>query len=442
LSAQARASAAAMKSTSAGAIGTVEPPRFPAFRRAAMLAICCCFVALLQACADAAQRDLPPWVSTRAPAAAPMHIRTLGPDQQFAELAADTVARRLPADAATGALRILALSGGGAFGAFGAGALVGMSEAGERPDFAVVTGVSAGALIAPYAFLGSGWDSKLAESYANGSGAHILRLRGLGAVFGSSLYKGAPLAELIDRYVDDDLLQAVAAEAAKGRLLLVATTNVDSGEPVIWDLGSIARYGGANAHALFRDVLVASASVPGMFPPVVMHFQKDGQTYDEAHVDGAVTLPFFVAPDFAVVAQEAAPGHTASVFVLIDGSIDELPQATRLRTGAILSRSVATGLHVMMRTTLELAGTTAALHGVRLEYAAVPAAYPQHKAFDFSAANMRPLFQYGSTCAEQSHLWTSWSADTQPPVLRSDGSGTVPCPADDASIERLARAAP
>jgi predicted acylesterase/phospholipase RssA len=399
-------------------------------------------LALLQGCADEARRDLPPWVSTRAPAAAPMHIRTLGPDQQFSELAADTVARRLPADASLEPLRILALSGGGASGAFGAGALVGMSRAGERPDFAVVTGVSAGALIAPYAFLGSAWDAKLAESYTDGSAAHVLRLRGLGAVFGSSLYQGAPLAKLIDRYVTDDLLRSVAAEAAKGRMLLVATTNVDSGEPVIWDLGSIARYGGERAHELFRDVLVASASVPGMFPPVVMHFQKDGQTYDEAHVDGAVTLPFFVAPEFAAAAQVAAPLRGARVYVLIDGSIDALPQPTRLRTSEIVSRSVATGLHMMMRTNLELVGTTAAQHGVQLEYAAVPAEYPQHKAFDFTAANMRPLFQYASACAEHAQLWTRWRQDSVPAAAAADASGAVPCPADDAALERLARAAP
>jgi predicted acylesterase/phospholipase RssA len=403
------------------------------------MAFVCC-VSLLQACADESRRDLPPWVSTRTPAAAPLHIRTLGPDQQFAELAADAVARRLPAGA--GPLRILALSGGGASGAFGAGALVGMTRAGERPDFAVVTGVSAGALIAPYAFLGPAWDAELAESYTSGSGAHILRLRGLGAVFGSSVYQGAPLTKLIDHYVTDDLLQAVAAEAAKGRLLLVATTNVDSGEPVIWDLGSIARYGGASAHELFRDVLVASASVPGMFPPVVMHLRKEGQTYDEAHVDGAVTLPFFVAPEFAAAARDAAPLRNASVYVLIDGSIDELPRATRLRTEAIVSRSVSTGLHMMMRTTLDLVGTTAAEHGVRLEYAAVPAAYPQHGAFDFSAANMRPLFQYASACAANAHLWTEWAPDSRAAVVVADGAGPVPCPGGDAELARQARAAP
>jgi hypothetical protein len=113
-----------------------------------------------------------------------------------------------------------------------------------------------------------------------------------------------------------------------------------------------------------------------------------------------------------------------------------------LRTGSIVSRSVATELHMMMRTTLELVGTTAAQHGVRLEYAALPAAYPQHKAFDFSAANMRPMFDYASACAEQAHLWTVWSQDSIASAAVAAGSPAVPCPADDAAIERLARAAP
>ncbi len=378
-----------------------------------------------------------------------MRIRTLGRDQEFVELAAATVARSLPDDHDGEPLRVLALSGGGAGGAFGAGALVGMTESGQRPRFDVVTGVSAGALIAPYAFLGPSWDNYLAESYTSGSGAHVLRLRGLGAIFGSSVYRGGPLTKLIDHYVTDDLIHAVAVEAAKGRLLLVATTNVDSGEPVIWDLGSIAMNAGANARVMFRDVLVASASVPGMFPPVVMHFRKNGQVYDEAHVDGSVTLPFFVAPEFADDSLEAPGAPTAAVkrpttlYVLIDGPLDERPEPTRLQTGAILSRSVTASLHVMMRTTLELVASNAAANGVSLQYSAIPAAYPRHKAFDFSATGMRPLFQYATQCAAETHLWTTFrrSAPVNGEAAAATPEGGVPCPADDALIEYLAKMA-
>jgi len=145
-------------------------------------------------------------------------------------------------------------------------ALVGLARSDRRPQFSVVTGVSAGALLAPCAFLGPEWDGQLIDAYTSGRAEHLLQPRGLGAIFGSSAYRGSPLKHLVDHYLSDALIQAVAHEAASGRLLLVATTNVDTGETVVWDLGAIAMNGGSSAKALFRDVLVASARVPGMFP--------------------------------------------------------------------------------------------------------------------------------------------------------------------------------
>src|ERR1700734_752520 len=223
----------------------------------------------LQGCAHTAIRE-----PTSSEGQEPNAIRTLGPDQRFLTLPAESVARRVRAQRAGQPVNILALSGGGADGAFGAGALVGLTRSALRPEFSVVTGVSTGALIAPYAFLGPDWDEELVEVYTSGRAEHLLHSRGLGALFGSSMYSGTPLKQLVDRYATDALIQAVAREASTGRLLLVATTDVSSGEPVIWDLGAIAMNGGAGARALFRDVLVASASVPGLFPPVVIRGQE------------------------------------------------------------------------------------------------------------------------------------------------------------------------
>src|SRR5271168_2734897 len=231
--------------------------------------ITCATLLLLQACARIAIRE-----PTSAQGEAPNSIRTLGPDQRFTTVSSQSVARRLRAQRAGQPVNILALSGGGADGAFGAGALVGLTRSASRPQFSVVTGVSTGALIAPYAFLGPDWDDQLVEIYTSGRAEHLLHSRGLAALFGSSLYSGTPLKQLVDRYATDALIQAVAREASTGRLLLVATTDVSTGEPVIWDLGSIAMNGGASAKALFRDVLVASASVPGLFPPVVIRVQE------------------------------------------------------------------------------------------------------------------------------------------------------------------------
>jgi predicted acylesterase/phospholipase RssA len=388
----------------------------------------------LQGCARIAVRE-----ATLAQGEAPNAIRTLGPDQRFSTLSAQGVAQRLRAQRTGQPINILALSGGGADGAFGAGALIGLTRSASRPRFSVVTGVSAGALIAPYAFLGSDWDDQLAEVYTSGHAEHLLKSRGLGALFGSSVYSGTPLKSLVDRYTTDALIQAVAREASSGRLLLVATTDVSTGEPVVWDLGSIAMNGGVDARTLFRDVLVASASVPGLFPPVVIRVQEQQALYDEVHVDGSVTVPFFVPLAFVKsVAGASDNSHGTAVYVIVDGQLSKQPAPVRLRTSAILSRSVSAGLNHMLRTSLELTATDAQLQGAQFQFAAIPVAYPQLDSFDFRTPTMQSLFRYGYRCAQSGRLWTSSQS-----VGRgfSDDTGTgqsIRCPADDEFIGRLA----
>jgi predicted acylesterase/phospholipase RssA len=387
---------------------------------------------VLQACAQTALRE-----PTSSEGGEPNSIRTLGPDQRFSTLASQSVARRVRAQRAGQPVNILALSGGGADGAFGAGALVGLTRSASRPQFSVVTGVSAGALIAPYAFLGPDWDSQLIEVYTSGRAEHLLHSRGLGALFGSSVYSGAPLKELVDRYATDALIQAVAREASTGRLLLVATTDVSTGEPVIWDLGSIAMNGGAGARALFRDVLVASASVPGLFPPVVIRVQEQQALYDEVHVDGTIALPFFVPLAFVEPTRDASsPSH---VYVIVDGRLSEQAAPIRLRARSILSRSVSAGLNHLLRTNLELTATDAELEGAQFQFAAIPAGYPQLKSFDFRTPTMRSLFQFGYQCAQAGRLWTSSRSAAHDPDRDDTGAGPPgQCPADDAFIGRLA----
>ena len=361
----------------------------------------------------------------------PMTIRTLGSDQRFSQLSSASAAERLRALRGGEPLSILALSGGGAFGAFGAGAMVGLTRSGTRPEFAVVTGISTGALIAPYAFLGSTWDARLRDVYTSGAADKLLQSRGVGVLFGSSLYSGRPLQQLVDAYATDEMMQAIAREADKGRLLLVATTDVASGERVVWDLGAIARNGGPNARTLFRDVLVASASVPGIFPPVMIR--------DEAHVDGSATGPFFVPVEFLRAdPQTGGATRRPAVYVIVDGPLGDAPGATRLTTRGILSRSIHAGLNHFLRTTLELTAATAQLQGATLQYAAVPAAYPRMDAFDFRAATMRPLFSYADECAQAGRLWTAFQHTAAAVETTASASRGVPCPADDNYIGRLA----
>lgn len=397
-------------------IGNVRLPR-------AIQVTCLVCTLVIQGCAGLVVSEAaPPATDWQPPLDQPMTIRTLGSDGRFSQLSSASVAQRLRAVRGGQPLSILALSGGGAFGAFGAGAMVGLSRSGTRPEFAVVTGISTGALIAPYAFLGPTWDARLRDVYTSGAADKLLQSRGLGVFFGSSVYSGKPLQQLVDSYASDEMIQAVAREAAKGRLLLVATTDVASGDRVVWDLGAIARNGGPNARTLFRDVLVASASVPGMFPPVMIR--------DEAHVDGSATGPFFVPAEFA--------SHRAAVYVIVDGPLEDAPGATRLTTRGILSRSIRAGLNHFLRTTLELTAATAELQGATLQYAAVPAAYPHIDAFDFRAATMRPLFSYADECAQAGRLWTVFQHTDEAVRTPATAAHGVPCPANDTFIERLA----
>jgi hypothetical protein len=409
--------------------------------RTVKAALACCGAGLLtlQGCAPVVLiAPSPP--PADAAAEAPGYIRMMGPDHRFEDESIQRVARRARDLRREEPFSILALSGGGADGAFGAGALVGLTHAGARPQFSVVTGVSAGALLAPYAFLGPEWDGQLAEAYTSGRADHLLQPRGLGVIFDSSVYRGRPLEQLVDHFLSDELMQAVAHEAASGRLLLVATTNVDTGETVVWDLGSIAMNGGPGAKALLRDVLVASASVPGMFPPVVMRIQDDDGEYNEAHVDGTATVPFFVPTELLQPPQDAPPGSPSTVYIIVDGRLSEKAMSTRLRLRTIVSRSISAGLTHMVRTTLELTATTAQRQGASLQYSAIPTAYPNLDAFDFRAPAMRSLFQYGYDCAQGGRLWIASRRATMDPETRvgTPAGLNTPCPADDEFIGRIA----
>jgi hypothetical protein len=240
---------------------------------------CLMFAALsIAACAGPARREHPIyWYDTATPAGFPETVRTVTEDRISFEKDAERFIARVRKASGGGTVNVLALSGGGAGAAFGAGALTGLSTAGTRPEFHVVTGVSAGALTAPFAFLGPAWDDELTESFSGQRSANLVQLSLTGLLFGSSVFKGRPLADLVNHYATDEMLQAVAAEAAKGRLLLIATTDLDSERTVIWDMGTIAMHGGPAALKLFRQVLIASASIPGLFPPVMIPVETSGR---------------------------------------------------------------------------------------------------------------------------------------------------------------------
>ena len=301
-------------------------------------------------------------------------------------------------------IQVLALSGGGAGGAFGAGALVGLTRSGERPTFDLVTGVSTGALIAPFAFLGPDWDARLADAYTGGYAAEML---GLAAVRpGPSLYPAERLAGLVARYVDEPLLAAVAEAHRGGRRLLAATANLDAQTTCIWDLGAIAARGGPEALALFADVLVASASVPGVFPPKLIRVESGGETYEEMHVDGGAISPLFVVPEPLILRKaQNRPLAQAEVYVLINTALDPSPRPTPLGVVPVLVRSFELMLRSTYRGALRSVAAFCELNGFRLHSAWIPADWDGANMLRFDREAMSRMFAHGAEMAQQGRLW-------------------------------------
>lgn len=277
-----------------------------ASRWARLLIIAGIVVSLLSACSSFDRRGAVPPAERRDAAVLSIANARFFVDQPTAmaaeqELALNREARNLGIGKG-GVLpttHLLSLSGGGDNGAFGAGLLVGWTAHGDRPKFKLVTGVSTGALIAPFAFLGSDYDSALTDVYTNINPSKVYEKRFIAtaALTEDALSDSTPLYETISHYVDETMLARIAAEYQKGRLLLIQTTDLDAGRPVLWNIGAIAASGDPKSLGLIRHVLLASASIPAAFPPVLFDVEANGKTYQEMHVDGgAVSQAFLVPP--------------------------------------------------------------------------------------------------------------------------------------------------
>jgi hypothetical protein len=301
---------------------------------------------------------------------------------------------------------ILAISGGAAGGAYGAGVLVGLSRAGARPKFAIVTGVSTGALMAPFAFLGPDWDDRLTEAYTGGHAAAAINLASLSAGFGASVFRGEALNGLIDPFIDEGLLKAVAAEHAKGRRLLVTTTDLDRQKTCLWDMGEIASRGGPAALALFRDVLAASASLPGLFPPRSFRSQADGVIYQEMHVDGGVSAPLFIMPE-ALLRWKALGRRLdhGRIHVIVNTVLEVTPRTTHGNIASILLRSFDTMLRFSYRNALSNAATFCAANGLPFSVTAIPNDPANGSMLNFDTPNMQRVFDLALARAQGPDLW-------------------------------------
>ena len=300
----------------------------------------------------------------------------------------------------------LALSGGGANGAFGAGVMVGWTKFGDRPIFDVVTGVSTGALIAPFVFAGPEWDARLQAACHDPRLGRLAcgRLRALigsalAVLFDKSLVSSAPLFRMVDEYADEALLRAVAAQHDRGRRLLVATTNLDTQDCVIWDLGAIAKASlrpddHGRSLRLFRTVLVASASVPGLFSPTLIAADDTPAGAAEAHVDGCVSTPLFMAPGSMTSSRPESSVRPTGFYLVVNGNLNPPHRRTKAGAVSIMMRALDTMGRANTRAKVAAFEVFAEGAGAGVACAAIPDDRPANP-FNFSPGNMRTLFELG-----------------------------------------------
>ena len=297
----------------------------------------------------------------------------------------------------------LAISGGGANGAFGAGVMYGWSLRGGRPRFDVVTGVSAGALVAPFVFAGPQFDGELKSAFVDGRSQKLMRFRGLGALFKPGLYRGDPLRKLVHQSLTPALIDAVAREHAKGRRLYIATVSLDAQRQVVWDVGELARRGDPSSLQMLEDILVASASVPGVFPPVLIRVQNGANAVLEMHVDGGAVSNFFIWPeDFPI--ESESKGRLSRVFVLLNSRVD--PEFNVVKYGAvkIASRSFETMQKYATARQIKYINAISEQRGVDLFVAEIPVDYSDGF-LDFSQSRMGELFSRGVELGESGNAF-------------------------------------
>ncbi len=316
---------------------------------------------------------------------------------------------------------VLALSGGGSRGAFGAGYIYGWTQTGKRPPFKLVTGVSTGALVAPFAFLGPAYDEQLKEVFTTINARNVFRVRRMISwLWHNSFAVTEPLSQLLGRYATPEALRAIARAHALGRRLYVGTTNLDAQHLVVWNMGAIASSDHPDAPTLFRNVLLASASVPSIFPPVFFDVEAGGRHYEEMHVDGEVIAGVFFngfmldlpAARREVFGQEASP-VPMSAYVICNGKLSSNPEPVGRTLPSITRRALMTLNKAHARDHIYHVYSVLQQKNFDLNYIAIPddCPLPDGKP-GFDSKEMMSLFEIGAEMARSGYPWFKF-----PPAL-------------------------
>ena len=308
--------------------------------------------------------------------------------------------------------QLLAVSGGGENGAFGAGLLCGWSKHGDRPVFDLVTGVSTGALTAPFAFLGTAYDGPLREVYTELTPDHVLRRRSLtAALFDDGMADNTPLYNTIRDYLTPPMQAAIAEGYRQGRLLLIASTNLDAQQPVIWNIGAIAASDHPKALDLIRRLLLASSAIPGAFPPTMIDVTVDGKPFQEMHVDGGAFAQTFLYPQSMTRQRRARMSDGKEVppavaYVIRNGRLLPDWDPVDRRTIDIAGRAISTMISASGIGDVNRIYNVARMDGVEFKLAFISPDFTMRLPSPFDQAYMRALFDYGQAQGRAGYQWT------------------------------------
>jgi predicted acylesterase/phospholipase RssA len=306
----------------------------------------------------------------------------------------------------------LAISGGGANGAFGAGLLAGWTEAGTRPEFTMVTGISTGALTAPFAFLGSDYDDELKEVYTTISTENVARKRNIiAAFFSDSMVDTKPLRAMIASYFNTDIIEAIAREHKRGRRLFIGTANLDASRSVIWNIGAIAVSDYPRKLELIHDVLQASSAIPVAFPPVMIPVEANGVPYDEMHVDGGTSSQVFVYPaaiDWKVVAGKLKAQGKPRVFVVRNSFLDPDYRGVKRSILPIGVRTIDSLIRTQGIGDLYQIYSLCIRDGNDFNLAYIPADFTEEPTESFDPVYMGKLFNLGYQMARAGYPWEKY----------------------------------
>jgi predicted patatin/cPLA2 family phospholipase len=312
----------------------------------------------------------------------------------------------------------LAISGGGPRGAFAAGFLNGWTKAGTRPDFVYVSGVSTGALIAPFAFLGPDYDHIIKEVYTSISTDDILEARSIIQILRlDAAADSTGLRQLIEKYMNEQTMQAIADKFRRGSSLVILTTNLDAGRSVAWDIGAIAVSGDSKALRLIQDVMLASAAIPAAFPPVMMEVVASGQNYDEMHVDGGITSQLHLYPlelNLNEYLERLDVVGKPTVYVMRNGFVEAKHHSVKRNTVAIAIGAMGTLMSNISYGDMYRIYLETQRDGIEFKLAYVPQSFSEPSTEPFDPGYMKKLYKIGYDSAVNGYEWKSAPPDYLP----------------------------